>query len=85
MQRLSKAATGNIVNTIPGLIDSLSIDGLKIYNHHCMIFDSKNLEFRIQGISLLKIDGIIGWNLLQELDVEFPQKIINLGIKIVGT
>ena len=50
-----------------------------------MIFDSKNLEFRIQGISLLKIDGIIGWNLLQELDVEFPQKIVNLGIKIVGT
>lgn len=77
---IAKAATGNIVNTIPGLIDSLSIDGLNIYNHHCIIFDSKNLEFRILGIRLLKIDGIIGWNLLQELDVTINDKTKTLSL-----
>ncbi|MFC2120138.1 retroviral-like aspartic protease family protein [Bacteroidota bacterium] len=77
---IAKAATGYSVNTTPGLIDSLSIDNLKVYNHHCIIFASKNLEFKILGIRLLKIDGIIGWNLLQEFDVTINDKTKTLSL-----
>jgi len=70
----AKAATGNNIKTIPGLIDTLSIDNLTVYNHHCMVFEKKDLEFRVLGVRLLKIDGIIGWNLLQELDVTINDK-----------
>jgi hypothetical protein len=63
------AATGKAVGFSPGIIDSLQIGGLKVYNHSCIVIDSKDLEFKILGIQILKIDGIIGWNLMQELDV----------------
>lgn len=70
----ARAATGKIVNTTPGVIDSLSIDNLRVYNHHCIVFENKNLEFKVLGIRLMKIDGIIGWNLLQEFDVTINDK-----------
>ena len=71
---IAKTATGNNVSIKPGVIDSLSLGGLNIYNHHCIIIDSKDLEFRILGIRILKIDGILGWNLLQEFDVTINDK-----------
>ena len=71
---IAMAATGNTVNINPGLIDTLEINNLKVYNHPCLILDKKDLEFRILGIRILKIDGVIGWNLLQQLDVTVNNK-----------
>lgn len=63
------AATGNAVALNPGMIDSFQINELKVLNHPCIILHKKDLEWRILGIPLIRIDGLIGWNLLQELDV----------------
>lgn len=68
------AATGNAVGIVSGLIDSLKMGDLKVYNHSCLILNNKDLEFKVLGIRILKIDGIIGWNLLQELDVTINNK-----------
>ena len=68
------AASGNVVNLSPAIIDSLEIGNLKVRNHQCTILSQKDLEFRILGIRVLKIDGIIGWNLLQQLDVTVNNK-----------
>lgn len=68
------AATGKTVGLGPGMIDSLSVGGLKAFNHACIVLDKKDLEYKVLGIRVLKIDGIIGWNLLQELDVTINDK-----------
>lgn len=65
----AQAATGKQVSVSPGIIDSLQIDNINIYNHPCLILDKKDLEFKILGIRVLKIDGIIGWNFIQNMDV----------------
>lgn len=71
------SATGHAVGIRYGMIDSLNGAGLSIQNHACLVLDKKDLRFlKILGIPLIKIDGIIGWNLLQELsvDIDFPAK-----------
>lgn len=65
----AQAATGKQVGVSPGMIDSLQIDKINIYHHPCLILDKKDLEFKILGIRVLKIDGIIGWNFIQNMDV----------------
>ena len=73
-QTIATAATGNIIDVGYGLIDTLQAGGLKVYHHPCLILNKKQLEFKVLGIRLLKIDGIIGWNLLQELAVTIDSK-----------
>lgn len=71
------SATGHAVGIRYGMIDSLNGAGLSVQNHACLVLDKKDLRFlKIIGIPLIKIDGIIGWNLLQELsvDIDFPSK-----------
>lgn len=69
------ASTGKVVSQKPGLIDSLKIGNTSVVNHHCMIIDKKNLELKVLGITIFKIDGIIGWNLMQELDITIDNKL----------
>ena len=63
------AATGKSLAISYGVIDSLRFGQIEAKNHTCLIIDKKQLEFKIAGIRMFKIDGIIGWNLLQELAV----------------
>lgn len=78
------AATGKTVGLGPGMIDSMSIGGLKVLNHACIVLDKKDLEYKKLGIRLLKIDGIIGWNLLQELDVTINDKARRIELAMPG-
>jgi clan AA aspartic protease (TIGR02281 family) len=63
------AATGMQVSIDYGLIDNLQAGNINVKNHPCLVLDKKDLEFRLLGIRIVKIDGIIGWNFLQELGV----------------
>jgi hypothetical protein len=63
-------STRHMVRAGPSFIDSLVIGDLKVTNHPCVILDKRDLSFRILGIRLLKIDGIIGWPLIKKLDLE---------------
>ncbi len=74
------AATGNAVALDPGMIDLFEIDELKVLNHPCIILHKKDLEWRILGIPLIKIDGLIGWNLLQELKVTINNQTDSLSL-----
>ncbi len=64
------AATGKIVGTELGIMDSICVNGLLIKNHACLVLNKRDLEFRVLGIRILKIDAIIGWNFIQEFDVK---------------
>lgn len=64
-------STRKTVQSQPGLIDSIRIGALQVDNHPCIVLNKKDLIFRFLGIRLVKIDGIIGWPLIKELDMEF--------------
>ncbi|NLI99031.1 hypothetical protein GX441_10290 [bacterium] len=63
-------STSKKVGIQPVSIRKLKIGELEIENHPAMIIDSKNLEFRMLGLTFIKIDGIIGWNAIQNLDIK---------------
>ncbi|MEM0998289.1 MAG: retropepsin-like aspartic protease [Bacteroidota bacterium] len=54
----------------PAVIDSLEIGGFCARNQPAVILRKRDLALRLFGIPLLRIDGIVGWPLLRELDVE---------------
>ncbi|MEN6510399.1 MAG: retropepsin-like aspartic protease [Chloroherpetonaceae bacterium] len=60
------------------IIDDLEIGNLHILNHPCFITDESNLKFRFLFITLLKLDGIIGWNAIKNMDVTLDYKNDNL-------
>lgn len=68
----SKALTATIlkVNYMPAILDIVEIGDLEIRNHPAIILNDFDLRLRIFGSNrLTKIDGIIGWKLLQNLDI----------------
>ncbi len=67
--------TSKRVSIRPALIEDLQIGELLIKNHPILIIDKSDMEFRLLGIlRLLKIDGIIGWNAIQNMKIEIDYK-----------
>jgi len=63
------------VSTWPVIIDEMKIGDVKIQNHRAFVIDKKNLTFKmLKIIKLLKIDGIIGWNAIQNMKLEIDYK-----------
>lgn len=75
-------ATGNAVSISFAVIDSLKGAGLDVKNHPCLVLRKNDLKFKILGITVVKINGIIGWNLLQELavDIDFKEEKIRFAL-----
>jgi predicted aspartyl protease len=72
---VSGTATSKTVAIMPAELSDLKIGGLRVRHHPVMIIDKKDLEFKLLGfITLMKIDGIIGWNLIQQLGWEIDYK-----------
>ncbi|MEM7037375.1 MAG: aspartyl protease family protein [Bacteroidota bacterium] len=68
-------STKHTVKAGPAFMQKLQIGGLEIEAHPCVIMDKKDLTFRLLGIKILEIDGIIGWPLLKHLDLtlDYPE------------
>lgn len=68
-----KAGTGTqkLVGFRPGIIESLDLGELTVKNHRVLVLKTSDLQMRLLGIPLVKIDGIVGWPLLKQLDLEF--------------
>jgi predicted aspartyl protease len=68
-----KAGTGTSkkVDAKPAMIENLRVGEISIKNHPVIVIDKKDLEFKLFGLfRIMKIDGIIGWNAIQNLDIE---------------
>ncbi len=63
-------ATKHSVNGQMATADELALGPLKAQNVPFMILDKRDLTVRLLGIPVVRIDGIIGWPFLKELDVE---------------
>ena len=63
--------TSKQIDIQPAIIEDLKIGTLNIKNHPVIIIDKKDLEFKLFGLfRIMKIDGIIGWNAIQNIDLE---------------
>jgi predicted aspartyl protease len=63
------------VGTRPAVIRELKIGDLIVENHPAWIIDKKDLEIKLfKIIKIVKIDGIIGWNLIRNLHLEIDYK-----------
>lgn len=67
-------STSRKVSAGPSFIESMVIGDLAVNNHPCVIMDKRDLSFRLLGVRIFKIDGIIGWPLLKQLDLEMDIK-----------
>jgi hypothetical protein len=64
----SGTSTSKTVGILPCELSQFTIGGLSVAHHPAMIIAKENLEFKLWGMfTVLKIDGIIGWNLMQQL------------------
>ncbi len=78
----ANTATSKKVGVQAAIANELKIGDLVICNHPIMVIDKKNLQVKWLGfISLLKIDGIIGWNAIQNLDIEINYAAKNVTIR----
>lgn len=68
-----RAGTGTSkrIDAQSAIIEDLRIGEMSIKNHPVIIIDKKNLEFKLFGLfRIMKINGIIGWNAIQNMDIE---------------
>ena len=64
-------STDKKIELWPGAIDELKIENLVFENHPVFIISKADLEFRLFKIfKILKIDGILGWNAIQNLKLD---------------
>jgi predicted aspartyl protease len=68
-------ATDIVINMWPGVINDFRIGDLQIENHPTIILDKKDLEVKLfKIIRIVKVDGIIGWNAIRNLDLTLDYK-----------
>jgi len=68
-------ATSKRISVKPAVIQELKIGGIVIANHPVIIIDKKDLELKVLGIfQIMKIEGLIGWNAIQHLDLDIDYK-----------
>lgn len=74
-------ATTKRVDGFPASIHELKIGGIRIANHPALILKKEDLEFGLFGfITLMKIDGIIGWNLIRHvaMEIDYGKNVLTL-------
>jgi len=70
------------VGTRPAVIRELKIGDLTVANHPVWIIAKKDLEIKLfKVIKIIKIDGIIGWNLIQNFHLEIDYQNLTTTIK----
>lgn len=72
--------TSKTFDVYPAIIKKLIIGEMSIDNHRIVVTDKKNLALRLFGITLMQIDGVIGWPVISKLKfgIDFSRKIITL-------
>lgn len=87
-QGTAGTATTKTVGFQPASIKQIGLGKLTIRNHPALIIDAKNLRFKLFGLfTLLRIDGIIGWNAIQHLDLtlDYRNKTLRVAKPTVST
>ncbi len=66
----AETSTSQTVQIRPAILPELNIGALVVKNHPVAIVDREVLTFRLAGIPLAEVRGILGWSLIRRLSVE---------------
>lgn len=68
-------ATTNRLSVKPAVIPRLVVGNAVFENHPCVVTDPEDMEFTFLLFSFLRIDGVVGWNAIQRMDVEIDFRV----------
>jgi len=74
-------STSKKVGIQPAVIKDFKLGDLAIQNHPVIIIDQKDLQFKLLGLfTIMKIEGIIGWNAIQNffLEIDYQNKVTTI-------
>lgn len=71
-----RTVTGRLIDAAPAMIPLLRTGDVEARNHHVLIIDTKELQVEsLWGLlKLFRIEGILGWNFIQHVDIEFDMR-----------
>ena len=64
------SSTGQVTSINSALINELNFANFTSYNHPCFISDISNLKYKFLFFTILSLDGLIGWDIIKNLDIE---------------
>lgn len=65
-----ETSTSRTIEARPALVDELRLGSLTVRNHPVGIVADRDLELRVAGLPLVRIQGVIGWPIFHRLVVE---------------
>jgi hypothetical protein len=74
-------STSKKVRIQPAFIKDLKLGDLAVQNHPVIIIDQQDLQFKLLGLfTIMKIEGIIGWNAIQNLflEIDYQNKVTTI-------
>jgi hypothetical protein len=74
-------ATRRRLGVRPAILPRLSIGNVVWENHPCVIADSADLTFTFMVFSFLRIDGVLGWSAIRNLDLEIDFRVPEITIR----
>lgn len=76
MSGSSSTSTSKKVAVGAGIIKFLDVGAIEVKHHRCYIIDQDDLRFKLGPVTMMKIEGIVGWNFLQHLrtTLDFDQQ-----------
>lgn len=75
-------STDIMIDMKPGVIKDFRVGDLQIENHPVIILEKKDLEVRLfKLIRIVKLDGIIGWNAIRNLEMILDYKNLTTTIR----
>lgn len=63
------ASTGKLSDVETGIIKSFKVGNYESNNKPCLISESANLKFKFWFYTFLSFDGVIGWDVIKNLDI----------------
>lgn len=67
-----RSVTGRLIDAYPAVLPVLRTGALEARNHHVLIIDTRQLQVESMWglLKVFRIEGILGWNFIQHVDVE---------------
>lgn len=81
-----RTVTGRFIDAAPAFVPLLRVGGLEARNHHVLII--KTAELQVESLwglmKLFRIEGILGWNFIQQADWELDMRAQQLTLRRPG-
>jgi hypothetical protein len=75
------SGSGKPLSVRLGLIEQLGLGAAAARSATVAIADHRDLEFSLLFVTLMKVDGILGWNVLRDLDTEIDYPAARLTLR----